>query len=80
MNFVDYDEMILGLAIVFLLNRWGLSGSALTGGSGFAVSIKEVDSKLCDGGTNDGTNLDGHAICFTVAVGLHVFNSVDLSR
>ena len=65
----------LDLAFLSLLDECGLPGSAATGESGFALSTKGVGSKLCDEGTNDGTDLDGKSVCFTVEVGSHVFNS-----
>ena len=41
------------------LEHWGLSGSAATGWSEFALSTNEVESNLCDEGTKEGTDLDG---------------------
>ena len=61
-----------------LLNGWGLSGSATTGGPGFALSTDKVESKLCDEGIKEGTKLDGKSVCFVSAVGSHVFISVHL--
>ena len=66
------------LAFASLLDKCGLSGSATTGESGFALATKGVESKLCDEGTSERTDFDGKRVCFTVAVGSHVFNSVDL--
>ena len=66
------------LAFASLLDECGLSGSATTGESGFALATKGVESKLCDEGTSERTDFDGKRVCFTVAVGSHVFNSVDL--
>ena len=40
-----------------LVSKWRLSGSATTGGSGFALSTNEVESKLCDDGTKEGSDL-----------------------
>ena len=66
----------LCLQFASLLDDCGLSGSPATGGSGFALSTKGVESNLCDEGTNEGTDFDGKCICITAAVGSHVFNSV----
>ena len=68
----------MDLAFASLLDEYGLSGSAKTGESGVTLATKGVESKLCDEGTNEGTDFDGKRVCFTVAVGSHVFNSVDL--
>ena len=66
------------LEFVFLLDKCGSSESAETGGSGFALSTKGIESKLCDDGTNKGTGLDGKCVCFTSVVGSHVFHSMHL--
>ena len=56
------------LEFTSLLKECGLSRSA-TGGSGFALSTKGEESKLCDEGTNERTDLNGKSVCFTAAVG-----------
>ena len=71
---LDYEEMTLRILHLRLL----LSGSATTGELGFALATTGVESKLCDEGTSERTYFDGKRVCFTVAVGSHVFNSVDL--
>ena len=50
-------------------SHWGLSGSAGTGGSGFALLTNDVESRLCDEGTDEGIHVDDKSVCFTAAVG-----------
>ena len=66
------------IEFVSLLDECGLSGSAATGESWFDLSTKEVELKLCDEGTNEGTDFDSKCVCFMAAVGSQVFNSVHL--